>query len=53
METLVIKTQEQAESLVNNNLLSFDGHIIFECVIEAGGSIEAGIDWGIYCGLAL
>ena len=59
METLIIETQEQAEALVVNNLLKFEGHLIFKCrinagwSIKAGGYIKAGADWGIYCGISL
>jgi len=54
METLIIETQEQAEALVVNNLLKFEGHLIFKCRINAGWSIKAGgyikAGWSIKAG---
>ena len=54
METLVIESQEQADSLVVDNVLKFDGHIVFKCAIKAGWSIKAGeyieADWSIEAG---
>ena len=42
METLIIKSQEQAEKLASDGVLNFEGNIVFKCVIYASWSITAG-----------
>ena len=42
MKELIIKTQAEADALVENNVLYFDGSIIFKCSIKVGYSIRSG-----------